>query len=55
MHRVVVISLVIIAALTFAGFKARAAGYQSIATALFTAVIGFLFFLFLGFSGVIGN
>jgi len=55
MSRVVLISFVIVGLLIFAAFKANAAGYKSVATALYTAAGGYLFIMLLSFSGIIGS
>ncbi len=53
MARVVVISLLIISALGFAGYKAKKAGYESLAVGLFFIAGLFLTMMLASFMGLI--
>ncbi|MDH3326277.1 MAG: hypothetical protein OEM38_06115 [Gammaproteobacteria bacterium] len=54
MPRIVIISLVILCALTWSGYKAKESGYQNLSIALFTAAVVYGVILSAGFFGLIG-
>jgi len=55
MPRVVIISIVILSALIWFGFKARQADQKTLSTALFTAAGVYSVILIAGFFGFVGD